>query len=55
MVCLDPDMEKAPEGKWSCPHCVSTGLSKTVQVVVKRGRSNDLMLFCTNQVMNVSV
>uniref|UniRef100_A0A8C4ZKR2 DNA helicase n=1 Tax=Gadus morhua TaxID=8049 RepID=A0A8C4ZKR2_GADMO len=20
MVCLDPDMEKAPEGKWSCPH-----------------------------------
>lgn len=23
MVCLDPDMEKAPEGKWSCPHCVS--------------------------------
>lgn len=24
MVCLDPDMEKAPEGKWSCPHCVST-------------------------------
>lgn len=55
MVCLDPDMEKAPEGKWSCPHCVSTGLSKTVQVVVKGGRSNDLMLFCTNKVMNVSV
>lgn len=25
MVCLDPDMEKAPEGKWSCPHCVSAG------------------------------
>lgn len=23
MVCLDPDMDKAPEGKWSCPHCVS--------------------------------
>lgn len=22
MVCLDPDMEKAPEGTWSCPHCV---------------------------------
>lgn len=28
MVCLDPDMEKAPEGKWSCPHCVSTGFPK---------------------------
>lgn len=24
MVCLDPDMEKAPEGTWSCPHCVRT-------------------------------
>nr|XP_008121362.1 PREDICTED: chromodomain-helicase-DNA-binding protein 5 isoform X2 [Anolis carolinensis] len=22
LVCLDPEMEKAPEGKWSCPHCV---------------------------------
>lgn len=22
MVCLDPDMERAPEGTWSCPHCV---------------------------------
>uniref|UniRef100_A0A8C0GUZ6 Chromodomain-helicase-DNA-binding protein 4 n=1 Tax=Chelonoidis abingdonii TaxID=106734 RepID=A0A8C0GUZ6_CHEAB len=25
MVCLDPDMEKAPEGKWSCPHCEARG------------------------------
>lgn len=24
MVCLDPDMERAPEGTWSCPHCVSS-------------------------------
>lgn len=24
LVCLDPELEKAPEGKWSCPHCVST-------------------------------
>jgi chromodomain-helicase-DNA-binding protein 4 len=23
-VCLDPELEKAPEGKWSCPHCVSS-------------------------------
>jgi len=37
MVCLDPDMEKAPEGKWSCPHCVSIRLSQTVQVIVKGG------------------
>uniref|UniRef100_A0A8C1WBD3 Chromodomain helicase DNA binding protein 4 n=1 Tax=Cyprinus carpio TaxID=7962 RepID=A0A8C1WBD3_CYPCA len=24
MVCLDPDMERAPEGTWSCPHCESS-------------------------------
>lgn len=24
LVCLDPELEKAPEGKWSCPHCVSS-------------------------------
>lgn len=23
LVCLEPELEKAPEGKWSCPHCVS--------------------------------
>uniref|UniRef100_A0A670KFE7 Chromodomain helicase DNA binding protein 3 n=1 Tax=Podarcis muralis TaxID=64176 RepID=A0A670KFE7_PODMU len=22
LVCLDPELDKAPEGKWSCPHCV---------------------------------
>uniref|UniRef100_A0A672RLG9 Chromodomain helicase DNA binding protein 3 n=1 Tax=Sinocyclocheilus grahami TaxID=75366 RepID=A0A672RLG9_SINGR len=21
LVCLEPELEKAPEGKWSCPHC----------------------------------
>lgn len=24
LVCLEPELDKAPEGKWSCPHCVST-------------------------------
>lgn len=24
LVCLDPELDRAPEGKWSCPHCVST-------------------------------
>ena len=23
LVCLEPELEQAPEGKWSCPHCVS--------------------------------
>uniref|UniRef100_A0A672J0F0 Chromodomain helicase DNA binding protein 3 n=1 Tax=Salarias fasciatus TaxID=181472 RepID=A0A672J0F0_SALFA len=27
LVCLEPELEKAPEGKWSCPHCVSTAAS----------------------------
>lgn len=44
MVCLDPDMEKAPEGKWSCPHCVSFNLQTPVRPVgliqdVRNGRS----------------
>lgn len=25
LVCLDPELEEAPEGKWSCPHCVADG------------------------------
>lgn len=27
LVCLDPELDKAPEGKWSCPHCVSSPLA----------------------------
>lgn len=42
MVCLDPDMEKAPEGKWSCPHCVSTGFPR---ICCQGGKSVDLVLF----------
>lgn len=30
LVCLDPELEKAPEGKWSCPHCVSAGATARV-------------------------
>uniref|UniRef100_A0A663FC47 Chromodomain helicase DNA binding protein 3 n=1 Tax=Aquila chrysaetos chrysaetos TaxID=223781 RepID=A0A663FC47_AQUCH len=25
LVCLDPELDRAPEGRWSCPHCVSCG------------------------------
>ncbi|KAK6104410.1 CHD C-terminal 2 domain family protein [Brugia pahangi] len=28
LVCLDPDMEEPPEGRWSCPTCESTGATK---------------------------
>ncbi|XP_063173770.1 chromodomain-helicase-DNA-binding protein 5 [Candoia aspera] len=26
LVCLDPELEKAPEGIWSCPHCEKEGI-----------------------------
>ncbi|XP_052053519.1 chromodomain-helicase-DNA-binding protein 3 isoform X4 [Apodemus sylvaticus] len=26
LVCLDPDLDRAPEGKWSCPHCEKEGV-----------------------------
>ncbi|XP_037904696.1 chromodomain-helicase-DNA-binding protein Mi-2 homolog [Hermetia illucens] len=25
LVCLEPELEEAPEGKWSCPHCEADG------------------------------
>ena len=25
LVCLDPELDEAPEGKWSCPHCEVNG------------------------------
>ncbi|XP_065200189.1 chromodomain-helicase-DNA-binding protein Mi-2 homolog isoform X2 [Planococcus citri] len=26
LVCLEPELEEAPEGKWSCPHCEEGGV-----------------------------
>ncbi|XP_034712877.1 chromodomain-helicase-DNA-binding protein 3 isoform X2 [Etheostoma cragini] len=26
LVCLEPELDKAPEGKWSCPHCEKEGI-----------------------------
>lgn len=28
LVCLDPELEEAPEGKWSCPHCEGEGVQE---------------------------
>ncbi|XP_035705882.1 chromodomain-helicase-DNA-binding protein Mi-2 homolog isoform X3 [Folsomia candida] len=25
LVCLEPELEEAPEGRWSCPHCEAEG------------------------------
>ena len=27
LVCLDPELEQAPEGDWSCPECTKNGVS----------------------------
>ena len=26
LVCLEPELEEAPEGKWSCPTCEAEGV-----------------------------
>ncbi|XP_073970313.1 chromodomain-helicase-DNA-binding protein Mi-2 homolog isoform X6 [Rhodnius prolixus] len=28
LVCLDPELEDTPEGKWSCPHCEGEGIQE---------------------------
>uniref|UniRef100_A0A1I8J0U6 DNA helicase n=1 Tax=Macrostomum lignano TaxID=282301 RepID=A0A1I8J0U6_9PLAT len=27
LVCLEPELEEAPSGRWSCPHCEKEGIS----------------------------
>ncbi|XP_056458282.1 chromodomain-helicase-DNA-binding protein 4 isoform X4 [Gadus chalcogrammus] len=41
MVCLDPDMEKAPEGKWSCPHCEKEGIQWEARDELSEGEVED--------------
>lgn len=28
LVCLEPELEETPEGKWSCPHCEGEGITE---------------------------
>ncbi|XP_058807759.1 chromodomain-helicase-DNA-binding protein Mi-2 homolog isoform X2 [Phymastichus coffea] len=28
LVCLEPELEETPEGKWSCPHCENEGAAE---------------------------
>ena len=30
LCCLDPELDEAPEGKWSCPHCETNGPENAV-------------------------
>merc|ERR1712142_410363 len=40
LVCLDPELDEAPEGKWSCPHCEQNGADD------KEEEEDDHMEYC---------
>jgi len=42
LVCLDPELDEAPEGKWSCPHCETNGPEKAQEV----DEEDEHMEFC---------
>ena len=33
LCCLDPELDEAPEGKWSCPHCETNGPENAVSQI----------------------
>ncbi|KAK7899273.1 hypothetical protein WMY93_020126 [Mugilogobius chulae] len=41
MVCVDPDMEKAPEGTWSCPHCEKEGIQWEAREEASEGEEDN--------------
>ena len=40
LVCLEPELEEAPEGRWSCPHCEGEGNHYRRDVSWKLNRFN---------------
>ncbi|XP_054160501.1 chromodomain-helicase-DNA-binding protein Mi-2 homolog [Oppia nitens] len=48
LVCLEPELEEAPEGKWSCPHCEGEGVpDQEIEAPVEGTTNNDHhMEFC---------
>ena len=41
LCCLEPELDEAPEGKWSCPHCEKNG-----PPVIEESEDEDHMEFC---------
>ena len=41
LVCLDPELDEAPEGKWSCPHCEKNGPAN-----IEESEDDEHMEFC---------
>ncbi|KAI1301466.1 Chromodomain-helicase-DNA-binding protein Mi-2 -like protein [Halotydeus destructor] len=51
LVCLEPELEEAPEGKWSCPHCEGEGVqeqeeAEEAEVAAVPGKDDNHMEFC---------
>ncbi|RWS16916.1 chromodomain-helicase-DNA-binding protein Mi-2-like protein [Dinothrombium tinctorium] len=46
LVCLDPELEEAPEGKWSCPHCEGEGIQDQEEPEAPPGKDDHHMEFC---------
>ncbi|XP_078696084.1 chromodomain-helicase-DNA-binding protein 4-like isoform X5 [Branchiostoma floridae x Branchiostoma belcheri] len=45
LVCLDPELEQAPEGKWSCPHCEGEGVTVEMEEE-EESEEDEHMEFC---------
>ncbi|CAG2172705.1 unnamed protein product [Oppiella nova] len=46
LVCLEPELEEAPEGKWSCPHCEGEGVPDQEEEVPTETNNDHHMEFC---------
>merc|ERR1712029_876972 len=42
LVCLEPELEEAPEGKWSCPKCEKNG----PEIILEEDEEDEHMEFC---------
>lgn len=45
LVCLEPELEEAPEGKWSCPHCEGEG-AQEAEIEEPPAKDDHHMEFC---------
>ncbi|VDD75410.1 unnamed protein product [Mesocestoides corti] len=48
LVCLDPELEEAPEGVWSCPHCEKQGEKDEHQEFCSECRDGGDLICCEN-------
>jgi chromodomain-helicase-DNA-binding protein 4 len=46
LICLEPELEEPPEGKWSCPHCEGEGVQDQEIEVPAETNNDHHMEFC---------